>query len=99
MAGSTENGIQEILSQEDIEGLLALGAPRDEYEREAQLIYRAITDFGPTAHGGDTARDAVKSILRAVWSERFGPFSEDDLARRDPAFERAATRIAALPLE
>jgi len=98
MAVALEKRIQEVLNQEDIEGLLALGAPRDEYEGEAEHIGLAIRKLVCDRPGAGAPIDAVKGIINATWRERFGPFSEEDLTRREPALERVATRIAALSL-
>ncbi|MGO9271571.1 MAG: hypothetical protein ACLQOO_15130 [Terriglobia bacterium] len=88
--------ILEILDDEDIEGLIALGAPLDEYEREAELIAAAMGDSGSTEPGASVLRDEAKAIIRRVWGERFGPFSDEDLATRDLAFERVAAKVVRL---
>lgn len=89
----THQEIQEILNREDIEGLLATGAPRDEYEHEAKLIGRTIRGC---QYAAPVSREMIKEIVARIWRERFGPFSERDLANRESAFERVAVEISAL---
>ena len=54
--------IKRALDEEDVEGLLALDSPRDEYEEEAKLIaarVRTVTEFG------DKTRSAKRQWLAA----------------------------------
>ena len=94
MSGHQE--IQEILNVEDIEGLLALGAPRDEYEHEAELIDLALGASPSNERATPISKDSVKELITRIWDERFGPFSDADLTKRESAFDRVATKIAAL---
>jgi hypothetical protein len=92
----TEQEIREILNREDIEGFLALGAPSDEYEREVELICRAVRASTCTWSPSPVPTEAVKEIVSRIWSARFGPFSDEDLAKRESALERVATKISGL---
>ncbi|MGH9402381.1 MAG: hypothetical protein ACRD2P_09775 [Terriglobia bacterium] len=90
--------IREILNREDIEGLLSLGAPPDEYESEARLLTQSVQAL--VADGSDlsTRQARLAGEIRETWRRMFGPFSESDLAQREAAFNRVAAQIVlALP--
>jgi len=81
--------IQQVLNDEDIEGLLQAGAPTDEYETEARMIAEAITQ----AHESKLTEERLTSVVRSTWAEMFGPFSGDQLRKREAAFQRVARRV------
>lgn len=83
--------IQQVLNDEDIEGLLHVGAPSDEYESEARMIAKAITQ----ASEPELAEERLTAVIRSTWAEMFGPFSEEQLRRREAAFLRVARRVMA----
>lgn len=85
----TQAAIEQTLSTEDIEGLLGLGAPGDEYFSEAKSIMSALAGQDKR----ELTEDDVASVVRAVWIRSFGPFSDRDLDRRSPAFRQVAHRI------
>jgi hypothetical protein len=85
--------IKAALDSEDIEGLLVLGCPSDEYDGEASLIESGMaraTNFGdkPISTG------QVQEIVAYVWNDRFGPFSPEDIQRRTSAFAAVAKKVA-----
>ena len=81
--------IDELVALADVEGLIAGGAPADEYESEAERIFAAIAHF-PTA---DLVSQRLMPILERVWQESF---SLDDrrLSDRRPALAALAGEIA-----
>ncbi len=81
--------IEEVLRSEDVEGLLDLGAPRDEYSSEARSIASALAAI--EVH--DLTEDRLAAVVRSVWTRSFGPLSEADLAKRASAFRQVAQRI------
>ena len=85
--------IKAVLDREDIEGLLAIGCPADEYDGEATLIESRVAQ---ATNFGETKLDLrqVQSIVAEVWNDRFGPFSQGELEKRQPAFAVAARDIA-----
>ena len=83
--------IAELLGCEDIESLLDAGAPTNEYTPEALAIYAAVMEVKPE----DRSEDRLTQIVRAVWSEKFGPYFESDLDLRMPSFRRVAEQILA----
>lgn len=86
--------IKAALDSEDIEGLLALDCPRDEYDGEASLIESGIakvTDFGKTKAGAKQ----IEELIARVWNDQFGPFDDEELMRRQPAFASVAKKLTA----
>ena len=81
--------VQEVLQAEDPEGLLELGAPTDEYSEEAKQIASELRRFG----ADELTEERVAGVVRDVWVKAFGPFSEEDIRKRLPAFRQAASRI------
>jgi len=80
---STKN----ILCEEDIEGLIKLGAPPDEYNSEAKEIEAAMSRLGDKR-----SEEQLVQVLEHVWKEFFDLSTEDIELRRD-AFQRVARRI------
>lgn len=84
--------IKSALDQEDIEGLLALQCPSDEYDGEASLIESGVaraTNFGKDK----ISADEVEAIVSEVWNRQFGPFDPDHLKQRRSAFASVAQKI------
>ena len=78
--------IRAILREEDIEGLIALGAPEDEYDFEGQEIELAVSRLDKRDE------DDLVHVIEKVWRKFFELGAEDIALRRD-AFRRAARRI------
>ena len=85
--------IKAALNAEDPEGLLAMGAPADEYESEASLIEARIAPA--SADKLDVGQ--IADIVAEVWNDRFGPFDADGLNKRHNAFSSVARRLLAQP--
>ena len=81
--------IDAILQKEDIEGLLNLGAPKDEYSHEAAEIHAALEAID---ENGATP-DQVATVVMTVWERSFGPFSPDDIEKRSPVLKQVVRRI------
>lgn len=83
--------IQLILQEADVEGLIALGAPSDEYRDEAKEIESRIrqddNDHFSYAY--------IESVVAKVWQECFGPFSDSEFALRLPELKVIAGKLAA----
>ncbi|AEP09830.1 hypothetical protein [Micavibrio aeruginosavorus] len=71
----------------DIEGLIAQGAPSDEYQSEAEAIKVAIYSVE-----GEVSADVVVAIMSLIWKDSFG-LSDDDMVKRLPIIRRAAENI------
>lgn len=81
--------VQQVLNDEDMEGLLRLGAPLDEYQTEAEMISKAIAQVSESELSGEH----LTAVVRTVWTEMFGPFSEQQSQQREAAFQRVARRL------
>lgn len=82
------SAIEAALNAEDVEGLLALGAPADEYDSEAAMI----TEILASIPRSDRTEDAVIAAVSTVWGRMFGG-SPAALEERRPAFRRIAQRL------
>ena len=85
----SESVVEEVLRSEDIETLFQHGAPDNEYTPEVRGIMNAIALLGEN----DITEDSLVAVIRAVWAHSFGPFSDEDLEMRSPAFKQVAHRI------
>jgi len=84
--------IKAALDSEDIEGLVAIGCPPDEYNGEASLIESRIAQL--TRFGEKPLAEAqVERVVAEIWNEMFGPFSDEDIQKRRPAFIAVARKI------
>jgi hypothetical protein len=85
----TQVSVQQTLNEEDIEGLRELGAPADEYSHEAKEIASRLSPLTQSEMTEETLAD----VVRGVWVRSFGPFSDEDIEKRSPAFRQVAYRI------
>ena len=83
--------INQVLRDEDIEGFIGLGAPPDEYESEADMIAGAIASEDQSK----LTEGRITDVIRTVWAKMFGPFSEEELGKREDAFRRVARCVLA----
>jgi hypothetical protein len=88
----SEHKIKTLLDREDIENLLALGAPGDEYQSEARMIHRAVTNLH-NYRPQDFTSERITDVIKGVWQEMFGPIEAEQLATRDPVFRKIAAEI------
>lgn len=93
MSRIPQSAVLLVLSNEDIEGLLAAGAPADEYGTEAQMIARLLD--GLAEH--EFSVDRVTGIVAEVCGRTFGPFDESEVSKRLPGYRRVARRIVEGP--
>jgi hypothetical protein len=82
------SAIEAALNAEDAEGLLAFGAPADEYDAEAAMIAETLASI-PTS---DRTEDAIIAVVSAV-RDRMSGGSSAELEGRRPAFRRIAQRL------
>jgi hypothetical protein len=87
--GYTFGQIKAALDSEDPAGLLAMGAPADEYASEASLIEGRIAKVAVDKVNVDQIAD----IVAEVWNSQFGPFDAEDLNKRRQAFSSVARKI------
>jgi len=84
--------IKRALDEEDVEGLLALDCPSNEYDEEARLIadrVRSVTKLGENLL---VLADAER-IVEEVCNKQFGPFEGAQLEIRRPIWRAVAKRI------
>ena len=84
-----ESTIEEVLRSEDIETLFQHGAPDNEYTPEVRRIVSALAPLSDD----EITEDRLFSVLQSVWTHSFGPFGEEELEMRTPAFRQVAHRI------
>jgi hypothetical protein len=82
----------ELLRLEDIEGLLSMGAPPDEYGPEAEMIVNRVGEAESNTPSHKITTDEAVAIISAIWKEMFG-LTEDQLRQRRRAFESTAARL------
>ena|ERR1700722_4343474 len=81
--------IQDLVRAADIEGLIANGAPADEYEPEEEQILPAIQHLSTN----ELTAPNLLPILEAIWRKSF-TLDEAELSSRRPALEGLAQQIA-----
>jgi hypothetical protein len=84
--------IGELLRHEDVEGLLSMGAPDDEYESEAKMIADRIGEAESKAVKQTLTREEVENIIASVWGQMFG-MSDERAGYRQRAFAAIAVRL------
>jgi hypothetical protein len=61
--------IDELLRTHDIEGLIEIGAPEDEYNSEAKMIAERIGAAEWRTHPQKLSVARIREIIRNVWAE------------------------------
>jgi hypothetical protein len=80
--------IATALRAEDIEGLIKLGAPNDEYDSEATEIGNALASLQK-----DQLTEAnIAAIIALAWAKSFN-HSAQEIEQRVPAFRRISHRL------
>ena len=85
--------VKQVLDEEDIEGLLGMGCPADEYDDTARLIVdeiRNATEFGHK----ELEVELAERIVAEVCNSHFGPFAQKEVAPRIQSYKRVASKIA-----
>jgi len=81
--------IKELVRDADVEGFIADGAPADEYDAEAEDLFRAIQHFATK----ELVPVRLMPILKRIWAVSFN-VSGDELVSRTPALEALAAQLA-----
>lgn len=80
--------INSYLQSADIEGLIEIGAPTDEYESEAKDIARGLSELPE-----ENWRQAeIVAVISLIWARSFN-LAADDMAKRLSAIQQVASRI------
>lgn len=80
--------IDNVLRHEDIEGLLELGAPEDEYSHVARIM----ADVLSSADTSTLTENDITAIISQVWARHFD-LSVEDIGGRLPAMQRVAHQL------
>lgn len=80
--------IKLALQREDVEGLIELGAPTDEYNSEALAVSSALQAMPAQ----ESDQSSLAAIIAVVWAESFG-LTEQEIKLRMPAFLRIANQL------
>jgi hypothetical protein len=92
MVWSIFKHVKKALDEEDIEGLLAIGSPGDEYNGEASEIESLVAKKSAFGKRKVSARE-LEQTIRMIWEQQFGPLSEVQIKQRKQAFRRVAEKI------
>lgn len=87
----TSSTIAELLRHSDIEGYIELGAPRDEYDSEAEALALSFSELGDQ----HVTVDSITSIIREVWRESFN-LNDTELQKRKNIMQDLAKNIVNL---
>jgi hypothetical protein len=82
--------IAAILRNEDIEGLIALGAPADEYDSEAEKIAKTIAGWP----AGELTQANISALIALLWAKSFNRTAQE-IEQRMPAFMHISKNILA----
>lgn len=80
--------IQRIFRVADVEGLIADGAPDDEYDSEAVEVAEALAALKKE----DLTEKNISAIISLVWARSFNR-GEEEIEMRLPAFREIARKI------
>ena len=83
----TPQYINTLLINEDIEGYIAFGAPKDEYASEARIIADAVAALSYEQF----TQENIIAIIASAWATF--ELSPDDLKLRLPSIQRVAEQI------
>jgi hypothetical protein len=87
--------IEQILIQEDIEGLIEAGAPNDEYSDEAAQIFSAMSQLNQAGENNAQIDEVIYPIICLIWSKSFD-LDAKDMEHRAPAIKRVVQKILSL---
>lgn len=83
--------IQDILREEDVEGLIEAGSPDDEYDSEAEEVLSALSSLSVDQQ----TTENVVPVLSLIWAKCFD-LDEIGIQQRLAAFRQIAQRLIAL---
>lgn len=82
------DSVNDLVTEQDVEGFIADGAPADEYESEVEEVFAALHAL--PAH--EATKDRILLILQQTWKKNFS-LSDADLQQRRPGLEKIVERI------
>lgn len=84
----TSSQIDAIFQETDIEGLIAQGAPYDEYSSEAEFVASSLGALPQDSF----SEEAIVAIISSIWAQTFN-LAENELSLRLPDIRKAAGLI------
>lgn len=81
--------VETVLQEEDIEGLLAIGSPKDEYISEAIQMAAKLN----TLPFEQRTESNVSKVVMEVWEVMFGPFEAEDVSKRSPVLKSVVKKL------
>jgi hypothetical protein len=82
------DSVNDLVTEQDVEGFIADGAPADEYEGEVEELFSALLAL-PAA---EATSERLVAILEQTLRRNFN-LSEAELKQRRPGFEKIVARI------
>ena len=82
------DALDELFLIQDIEGLIALGVPDNEYEPEVEKIFAALEALPRE----EATVPKLVEVFEGVYKQMFG-WSDEDMRRRRPHFEEIAMKV------
>jgi hypothetical protein len=82
------DALDEIFRIQDIEGLIALGVPDNEYEPKVEKIFAALEALPRE----EATVPKLVEVFEGVYKQMFG-WSDEDMRRRRPHFEEIAIKV------
>jgi hypothetical protein len=82
------DSVNDLVTEQDVEGFIADGAPADEYESEVEEVFAALLALPAE----EVTQDRILAILELTWKKNFS-LSDDELKQRRPALEKIVERI------
>ena len=82
------DSVNDLVTEQDVEGFIADGAPADEYESEVEEVFAALLALPAE----EATQDRILAILEQTWKKNFS-LSDEALTQRRPALEKIVERI------
>jgi hypothetical protein len=82
------DSVNDLVTEQDVEGFIADGAPADEYEGEVEELFAALLALPPA----EATQAKIVDVLRQTWRKNFS-LSDAALDQRGPGLEKIAERI------
>jgi len=82
------DSINDLVTEQDVEGFIADGAPADEYEGEIEEVFAALKELPAE----EATQERIVAVLQQTWRKNFS-LSDAELAQRGPGLQKIAERI------
>ena len=82
------DSVNDLVTEQDVEGFIADGAPADEYEGEIEEVFAALHAL----LADEATQGKIVDVLRQTWRKNFS-LSDAELDLRGPGLEKIAERI------